>query len=472
MSTSFRFAKSWLLFIIFGILAVPSYSASVGSTFTYQGKLQDFGQPGSGDYDFELSIFDDPGVVTPLASRTVCGVTLEDGVFSLEVDFGAVFDGDRRWIEVGVAPAGSCDGSTIFTYLDPRQEVTATPYAMFTQEALNADQLDGLEAADFLPSSGTAVAENLTLSGSLILDPGASLIFPDGSVQTTAAAPIGPTVVHPELYVPAFLTCGDNAEDDPVQWAPIAIATFRITLQGVPFDVTANFAGIDTGQGMAPVAARIEDAIRTATGGMEVVSWDGRFVIHSDTTSATSSIGPLESTGSPVDISGAGLDPWMDCESDRGIPKEAVVDLPAYAGYIALLDESGQIDSKFRPPASKSGVASFQPVSINDTKTVVHNLGRVPKRIRIRWYPSTRLQNEGEGIFDGSSYATIAKVTTGNSRESSTLSNAYIMIVDYENFGSFNWRAVIGESSENQFKLTLTDFDRSTEVVNFLWEVE
>jgi hypothetical protein len=111
----------------------PLTAPSDGSptwTFTYQGQLNDGGQPANGTYDFTISIWNTSTLGTQVGSTQSYddpGVLVEDGVFSLNVPPGSrdeVFNGGDRWIQVEVRPHGS--GS--YTAL-PRQPITAVPYA-------------------------------------------------------------------------------------------------------------------------------------------------------------------------------------------------------------------------------------------------------------------------------------------------------------------------------------------------------
>ncbi|UCG17346.1 MAG: hypothetical protein JSV19_04800 [Phycisphaerales bacterium] len=102
---------------------------SMGTAFTYQGRLLDLGAPADGDYDFEFTLYDDATAGSSVGSA----VTEDDwpvshGLFSVTLDFGSdVFTGDARWLEIGVR-RGTSTGA--YTYLSPRQALTPAPYAM------------------------------------------------------------------------------------------------------------------------------------------------------------------------------------------------------------------------------------------------------------------------------------------------------------------------------------------------------
>ncbi len=103
----------------------------MGTAFTYQGRLTDGGQPADGTYDFRFRLFDAASGGSQVGSTvTRSGVRVAEGLFTVELDFGDVFDGRALWLEVGVKKATESS----YTVLG-RQKLTATPYAVFAQGA-------------------------------------------------------------------------------------------------------------------------------------------------------------------------------------------------------------------------------------------------------------------------------------------------------------------------------------------------
>jgi len=122
-----------LVILLFGGLAVGTAGLAgatpVGTTFTYQGRLNESGSPATGTYDFQFALYEDGGGATQVASSiTVGDVVVGDGVFSAELDFGTgVFDGNARWLKISVR-AGSSTGA--YTELLPLQPIRPAPYAL------------------------------------------------------------------------------------------------------------------------------------------------------------------------------------------------------------------------------------------------------------------------------------------------------------------------------------------------------
>jgi len=127
-----------LLFVTGGASAQPlnkaegsnAASVSLGTAFTYQGRLTDAsGNPTPGPCDFQFSLWDAASSGAQVGSaQTKTNVSLNNGHFSAALDFGATaFQGEARYLQIAVrCPAGS--GS--YTALSGRVELTAAPYAL------------------------------------------------------------------------------------------------------------------------------------------------------------------------------------------------------------------------------------------------------------------------------------------------------------------------------------------------------
>lgn len=105
----------------------------VGESFTYQGHLSEEGQPATGNFDFSFELYDASSAGNLLGTVTLEEVPVSQGLFTVSLDFGApAFNGQDRWLAIGVRP-GSEGGA--FTPLDPRQAISAAPYASYAVAA-------------------------------------------------------------------------------------------------------------------------------------------------------------------------------------------------------------------------------------------------------------------------------------------------------------------------------------------------
>jgi len=112
-----------------------STAEPIGTVFTYQGRLIDANQAADGSYDFYFWLFDGPGIFADPVSGVILLEDVEamDGYFTAELDFGGgIFDGNDRWIQIGVRPGDSNDLDD-FVPLSPRQRITAAPYALYAK---------------------------------------------------------------------------------------------------------------------------------------------------------------------------------------------------------------------------------------------------------------------------------------------------------------------------------------------------
>jgi hypothetical protein len=108
---------------------------SQGTAFLYQGSLNDSGHPANGKYDLTFTLYDSinpPGTIIG-GTITNSGTWISNGLFGVTLDFGGVFDGTARWMQIGVRT----NGGTNFVALNPRQPVTPVPYAIFSGSATN-----------------------------------------------------------------------------------------------------------------------------------------------------------------------------------------------------------------------------------------------------------------------------------------------------------------------------------------------
>lgn len=110
---------------VVAVFALALFGSAVhggASSFTFQGRLDQGGEPFDGAASAVFRLYEGPGDGAQQIGPTLMGVLdAEAGLFTIELDFGSVFDGSERWLELEV------EG----TVLAPRQLVTAAPVALF-----------------------------------------------------------------------------------------------------------------------------------------------------------------------------------------------------------------------------------------------------------------------------------------------------------------------------------------------------
>jgi hypothetical protein len=115
-----------------GLITVSAFGQPVGAAFTYQGQLKQADAPVTGSYAMDFRIYDAASGGTQIGAAQSWTVSVDEGLFTVPLDFGSgVFDGSRRWLEVTVEGAS----------LAPRQELTATPYAVNAQNTAVAQSV-------------------------------------------------------------------------------------------------------------------------------------------------------------------------------------------------------------------------------------------------------------------------------------------------------------------------------------------
>jgi len=111
------------------------WAQDFGAAITYQGRLTDKGNPANDMYDFSFQLYDaatlgHPVNLIPIEKNDV---NVYQGYFTVTLDFGAAaFNGDARWLQIGVRPFKSTGA---YTPLAPRQELTPNPYSLYAAKS-------------------------------------------------------------------------------------------------------------------------------------------------------------------------------------------------------------------------------------------------------------------------------------------------------------------------------------------------
>jgi hypothetical protein len=116
-------------------LLAPTLLCAQGTAFTYQGRLNDGANLANGVYDLRFSTYGTNTTGSPTSFLiTNLGVQLVSGLFTVTLDFSnGPFTGSAQWLQMDVRT----NGASSFTALAPRQQVTATPYAIMAGSASN-----------------------------------------------------------------------------------------------------------------------------------------------------------------------------------------------------------------------------------------------------------------------------------------------------------------------------------------------
>ena len=130
------------------MLALAGLTTSLNAqstAFTYQGRLDQGGQPATGIYKMSFRLYDRETGGSPLTTFPVNNVPVTNGLFSVNIDLESVGLLARDpWMEIFVAT----NGVTEFSALEPRTRITAAPKAHYadiagsvTNRSIRADQI-------------------------------------------------------------------------------------------------------------------------------------------------------------------------------------------------------------------------------------------------------------------------------------------------------------------------------------------
>jgi hypothetical protein len=119
----------------------------------YQGSLSESNALASGLYDFEIRLFD-AGTNGDSIGIVLCNAEpIENGLFTLALNWPdpIIFNGESRWLELAVRRSGS---GNAFTRLEPRQQIGAAPYSLFSFTAETANSVEWGDITSVPPAVG------------------------------------------------------------------------------------------------------------------------------------------------------------------------------------------------------------------------------------------------------------------------------------------------------------------------------
>jgi hypothetical protein len=153
------------------------------TAFTYQGRLNERGAAANGTYDFRFTIYNrDTGGTSPLEPVTADRVAVSNGLFTVELDFGAL-GSTPRWLEIEVQSRAGGGGYVI---LSPRQSLTATPRAHYALQA--GDVLNPVPDA-LIPPTVARLGGNNVFTGAVSFVVPPRFEGPPFTVNTAAQVP-------------------------------------------------------------------------------------------------------------------------------------------------------------------------------------------------------------------------------------------------------------------------------------------
>ena len=154
--------------IVLALFAGVHQIAAQGTAFTYQGQLQNHGSPANGLYDLQFSLSNAPSGGSQVGNTlTVPGVGVTNGLFTTTLDFGLVFAGNPTWMAINVRS----NGVGGYVGLNPLQQLTPTPYAIYAEHAMTL-------------ANGVAIGSGM---GNTIA-PGSAFSFIGGGLNNQAAS--------------------------------------------------------------------------------------------------------------------------------------------------------------------------------------------------------------------------------------------------------------------------------------------
>ena len=162
MKTDLRERLIKYIFLSLFCVSLCATNAPAQTTaFTYQGKLTDNSTPANGSYNMSFALCPQPSGGTCQTPQNIPNVAISNGVFTVQLDFGGVFDGSDQYLQISVFSTAT----NAYVPLSPRQKITSAPYSIKSLNAATADtatnslQLGGTAANQFVQTNNPALTD-------------------------------------------------------------------------------------------------------------------------------------------------------------------------------------------------------------------------------------------------------------------------------------------------------------------------
>ena len=242
------------IFIILALSAGASTLVAQTTAFNFSGRLSNVGLPANTRHDMRFTIYGSAAGADLISGPiTVSSVAVRNGIFSCRLDFGEqVFNGSPRWLEIAVRPTGT----STFTNLSPRVELTSTPYAVRAKEAAIAASV----------TNGAVVKSLNNLRDNVTLAAGANVtLATNGNILTIGSTAGGgggwSTLSNNTYYTAGNVGIGTNRPTSKVEIVGVQDA---LKING--FQPVVTFQ--DSGAGNA------RSALQAVNGGLNLFSRD------------------------------------------------------------------------------------------------------------------------------------------------------------------------------------------------------
>jgi hypothetical protein len=282
MNSRFQLPSFLYWVVCFSAAGLFPAAAQLETAFTYQGRLTGNGTPFTGSAEFQPTLWTAESGGSQVAANSpathIVGVT--NGLFVLPLDFGAspFGVGAERWLQLEVRTAIGA-----FSTLSPRQQLTATPYALTAGNltgTLPAAQLSGTVPDALIPATITRDTEVIPL---VLANDGAGSGLDadllDGLNSTAFIRTNGPVAISGSNTTAAILTVTQSSSHNGVLATTASTTAGRAALvgqagaAGPTLNGVAGVFGTSTaGRGVIGSSASHDGVLGYSTSGRGVVA--------------------------------------------------------------------------------------------------------------------------------------------------------------------------------------------------------